>query len=79
MWNLSLIHISTVTVVNIADVIETVQGVVQQITVVVRFLAAFSILSGAVILASSIASTHFRRVREVVVLKTCLLYTSRCV
>jgi putative ABC transport system permease protein len=51
-------------------VIETVQGVVQQITVVVRFLAAFSILSGAVILASSIASTHFRRVREVVVLKT---------
>jgi putative ABC transport system permease protein len=60
----------TVTVINIADVIETVQGVVQQITVVVRFLAAFSILSGAVILASSIASTHFRRVREVVVLKT---------
>ena len=60
----------TVTVIDIADVIETIQGVVQQITVVVRFLAAFSILSGAVILASSIASTHFRRVREVVVLKT---------
>jgi len=60
----------TITVINIADVIETIQGVVQQITVVVRFLAAFSILSGAVILASSIASTHFRRVREVVVLKT---------
>jgi putative ABC transport system permease protein len=60
----------TITVINIADVIETIQAVVQQITVVVRFLAAFSILSGAVILASSIASTHFRRVREVVVLKT---------
>jgi putative ABC transport system permease protein len=60
----------TVTVIDIADVIETIQGVVQQITVVVRFLAAFSILSGAVILASSIASTHFRRIREVVVLKT---------
>jgi putative ABC transport system permease protein len=60
----------TVTVINIADVIETIQKVVQQITVVVRFLAGFSILSGAVILASSIASTHFRRVREVVVLKT---------
>ncbi len=60
----------TVTVINIADVIETVQGVVQQITLVVRFLAAFSILAGAVILASSIASTQFRRIREVVVLKT---------
>ncbi len=67
----ALFHVyPTVTVINIADVIETVQGVVQQITVVVRFLAAFSILSGAMILASSIASTQFRRVREVVVLKT---------
>ena len=60
----------TVTVINIADVIETIQGVVQQIAIVVRFLAAFSILAGAVILASSIASTQFRRVREVVVIKT---------
>jgi putative ABC transport system permease protein len=60
----------TVTVINIADILETVQGVVRQITLVIRFLAAFSILSGAVILASSIASTRFRRIREVVVLKT---------
>jgi putative ABC transport system permease protein len=60
----------TVTVINIADVLETIQVVVGQITVVVRFLAAFSILSGAIILVSSIASTRFRRIREVVVLKT---------
>ena len=37
---------------------------------VIRFLAGFSILSGLVILASSVASTRFRRMREVVVLKT---------
>jgi putative ABC transport system permease protein len=60
----------TVTVINIADVLDTIQGVVRQITVVVRFLAAFSMLSGAIILASSVASTRFRRIREVVVLKT---------
>ena len=60
----------TVTVINIADVLETIQSVVGQITVVVRFLAGFSILAGAIILASSIASTRFRRIREVVVLKT---------
>ncbi len=60
----------TVTVINIADVLDTIQAVVRQITIIVRFLAAFSILSGAVILASSVASTRFRRVREVVVLKT---------
>ena len=60
----------TVTVINIADILDTVQGVVHQITLVIRFLAAFSMFSGAVILASSIASTRFRRIREVVVLKT---------
>ncbi|MGC1297047.1 MAG: FtsX-like permease family protein, partial [Alloacidobacterium sp.] len=60
----------TVTVINIADILETVQSVVHQITLVIRFLAAFSIFSGTIILASSVASTRFRRIREVVVLKT---------
>jgi putative ABC transport system permease protein len=60
----------TVTVINIADLLDTVAGVVHQVTIIVRFLAAFSILSGLVILASSVASTRFRRIREVVVLKT---------
>jgi putative ABC transport system permease protein len=60
----------TVTVINIADIVETIQSVVHQITLVIRFLAGFSILAGAVILASSVASTRYRRIREVVVLKT---------
>jgi putative ABC transport system permease protein len=60
----------TVTVINVADILETVEGVIHQITLVIRFLAGFSILSGAVILASSVASTRLRRIREVVVLKT---------
>jgi putative ABC transport system permease protein len=60
----------TVTVINIADVLERIESVVDQITLVVRFLAGFSILAGLMILASSIASTRFRRMREAVVLKT---------
>jgi len=60
----------TVTVINIADILQTIAGVVDQITIVIRFLAGFSILSGLIILASSVASTRFRRIREVVVLKT---------
>ncbi len=35
-----------------------------------RFISAFSILAGAIILASSVAGTRFRRIREVVILKT---------
>jgi putative ABC transport system permease protein len=60
----------TVTVINIADVLDRIESVVNQITFVVRFLAAFSILAGLMILASSIASARFRRMREAVVLKT---------
>jgi putative ABC transport system permease protein len=60
----------TVTVVNLADVLERIESVVDQITFVVRFLAGFSIVAGLMILASSIASTRFRRMREAVVLKT---------
>jgi putative ABC transport system permease protein len=60
----------TVTVINIADVLDRIETVVRQITFVVRFLAGFSIFAGLMILASSIASTRFRRTREAVVLKT---------
>ena len=60
----------TVTVINVAAALETIRQVVVQITYVVQFLAAFSIFAGAVILASSIAGTRYRRMREIVVLKT---------
>ncbi len=60
----------TVTVINLADVLDRIEGVVDQITFVVRFLAGFSIVAGLMILASSIASARFRRMREAVVLKT---------
>jgi putative ABC transport system permease protein len=60
----------TVTVVNVADVLEIVQQVVDQIALVVRFISMFAILAGVVILASSVAGTRFRRIREVVILKT---------
>ena len=60
----------TVSVINVADVLDRVESVVDQITFVVRFLAGFSIFAGLMILASSIAGTRFRRMREAVVLKT---------
>ncbi|MBZ5606758.1 MAG: FtsX-like permease family protein [Acidobacteriia bacterium] len=60
----------TVTVVNLADVLQTFQGVVDQIATVIRFISMFAILAGAIILSSSVAGTRFRRMREVVILKT---------
>ena len=60
----------TITVVNMADVLQTFQGVVDQIALVIRFISMFAILAGAIILSSSVAGTRFRRMREVVILKT---------
>ena len=60
----------TVTVVNIADVMQIVEDVVQRIAAVIRFISGFTILAGAVMVASSVAGTRFRRMREVVMLKT---------
>jgi putative ABC transport system permease protein len=60
----------TVTVINAAEVLGIVQDVVDQVSLVVRFISAFAILAGAIILASTVAGTRFRRMRETAVLKT---------
>ena len=60
----------TITVVNVADVMQIVQDVVSRIAAIIRFISAFTILAGAVMVASSIAGTRFRRMHEVVILKT---------
>jgi putative ABC transport system permease protein len=63
-------HFPTVTVIDVAATLEVVRQVLLQVTYVIQFLAAFSIFAGIVILASAIAGTRYRRIREVVVLKT---------
>lgn len=60
----------TVTVVNVADVMQIVEDVVDRINLVIRFISAFTMLAGAVMVASSVAGTRYRRMREVVILKT---------
>ncbi len=63
-------HYPTITVINVAATVEVVRQAILQITYVIQFLAAFSVFAGIVILASAIAGTRYRRIREVVVLKT---------
>ena len=63
-------HYPTVTVIDVAATLEVIRQVMLQVIYVIQFLAAFSIFAGVVILASAIAGTRYRRIREVVVLKT---------
>jgi putative ABC transport system permease protein len=59
----------TITVMNLAEVLERIQEAVDQVAIVIRFLALFAIVAGVIILSSSIAGTRYRRVREVAILK----------
>lgn len=59
----------TITVMNLAEVLARIQEAVDQVAVVIRFLAFFAIAAGVIILSSSIAGTRYRRVREVAILK----------
>jgi putative ABC transport system permease protein len=60
----------TVTVVNAADILQIVQEVMDRVTLAINFVAGFAIFGGLVVLASSIAGTRYRRMREVAILKT---------
>jgi putative ABC transport system permease protein len=60
----------TVTVVNAADVLEVIQEVMDRVSLAVRFVAGFAIFGGLVVLASSVAGTRYRRMREVAILRT---------
>ena len=60
----------TVTVINVADVMEVIHKIVDQVATIIRFLAGFAMLAGGIILASSVTATRFQRIREVAILKS---------
>jgi putative ABC transport system permease protein len=60
----------TVTVVNAADILEIVQGVMDKTSHAISFVAGFAIVGGLIVLASSVAGTRVRRMREVAIFRT---------
>jgi putative ABC transport system permease protein len=60
----------TVTVVNAADILDIVQGVMDKTSQAISFVAGFAIAGGLIVLASSVAGTRYRRMREVAIFRT---------
>jgi len=60
----------TVTVINAADILDIIQGVMDRVSLATKFVAGFAIFGGLVVLASTVAATRYRRIREVAILKT---------
>ncbi len=59
-----------VTCIDVGQVLLKVQDLIDKVADVIRFVAVFAISAGVVILAASVASTRYQRIREAVILKT---------
>ncbi|MBL9211492.1 MAG: FtsX-like permease family protein, partial [Opitutaceae bacterium] len=59
-----------VTAIDLALVLETVDSIFSRVAFVVNFMAAFTVLTGIIVLAGSVMTGRFQRIRETVLLRT---------
>ncbi len=59
-----------VSIIDLTQILKTADSVLGKVSFVIRFMALFSILTGFVVLASSIALSRSQRIRESVLLRT---------
>ncbi|ALA56706.1 ABC transporter permease [Nitrospira moscoviensis] len=58
-----------VTAINIGDVFQTFATVLDRLSLAIRAVALFCVLSGALVMAAALAATRYRRLYESVILK----------
>jgi putative ABC transport system permease protein len=59
-----------VTVLDLSQVQQALEEIVGRVSVAIRFMALFSLITGAVVLTGALASSRTQRLRETVLLKT---------
>lgn len=59
-----------VSAIDVSRILETINQFIDDISFAIQFMALFSILTGLIVLASSVATSHFQRVKESVLLRT---------
>jgi putative ABC transport system permease protein len=60
----------TVSAIDITQILQSVDTILSKVSFVIRFMALFSILTGLLVLISSIYQSKFARIRESVLLRT---------
>lgn len=59
-----------VSVIDLTQILKSVESILGKISFVIRFMALFSILTGLVVLISSVVLSKFQRIQESVLLRT---------
>ncbi len=65
-----VIDYPNVSLIDVATVQATIERIVGRATLAIRFMAFFSIIAGAVVLAGAVSASRFQRMRESVLLRT---------
>ncbi len=60
----------TVSVIDLRQVLTVVEGILNKISWVINFMAFFSIITGIIVLISSVRNSKYQRIRESVLLRT---------
>lgn len=60
----------TISIVDLNFIIETVTEIINKLKFVITFMSLFSILTGLIVLVSSISNSRYQRIKETVLLKT---------
>lgn len=59
-----------ISALNVGRILETINQFIGKISFAVQFMALFSIITGLIVLASSVATSRFQRIKESVLLRT---------
>ncbi len=59
-----------VTAIDLALVMQTVDGIFSKVAFVIEFMAGFTVLTGIIVLAGAVMTGRFQRIRETVLLRT---------
>jgi putative ABC transport system permease protein len=60
----------TVSIINLGQILSTVEEILDKVSFVIRFMALFSIFTGLIVLMSSVRLSKFQRLQESVLLRT---------
>ncbi|WP_209332386.1 ABC transporter permease [Lunatimonas salinarum] len=59
-----------VSVINLSTIVETLEDILGKISFVIQFMALFSIVTGILVLISSLIISKYQRIKETILLKT---------
>ncbi|MSU65650.1 MAG: FtsX-like permease family protein [Opitutus sp.] len=60
----------SVTAIDLALVMQTVDGIFSKVAFVIQFMALFTVVTGVIVLAGAVLTARFQRIRETVLLRT---------